>query len=155
VKNKLQLTLGAPNEIIFERDFDAPLHLVYKAMTNAELLKRWMGNSCSPMIAAESDLRVGGTYRQVFRRTNDGGEFTFSGVYREVSPERTVFTQRFNDMPNEAVITMTLTEINGKTRMRSVQAYDSQQTRDFVVGTGMEGGAAESYDNLEQLVQSL
>ena len=37
VKNKLQLTLGAPNEIIFERDFDAPLHLVYKAMTNAEL----------------------------------------------------------------------------------------------------------------------
>jgi uncharacterized protein YndB with AHSA1/START domain len=58
-------------------------------------------------------------------------------------------------MPNEAVITMTLTEIPGKTRMRSVQAYDSQQTRDFVIGTGMEGGAAESYDNLEQLVQSL
>ena len=155
MKNKLQLTLGAPNEIIMERDFDAPLHLVHKAMTSPELLKRWMGNSCSPMIAAENDLRVGGTYRQVFRRTDDGGEFTFSGVYREVSPERTVFTQRFNDLPNEAVVTTTLTEIAGKTRMRLVQAFDSAQTRDFVIGTGMEGGAAESYDNLEQLVQSL
>ena len=60
MKNKLQLTLGAPNEIIFERDFDAPRHLVYKAMTDAELLKRWMGNSCSPMIEAESDLPYAG-----------------------------------------------------------------------------------------------
>lgn len=152
--NKLQLTLGAPNEIIFERDFDAPRHLVYKAMTTPELLERWLGNSCSPLVDVQVDLRVGGTYRQVFRN-NDGSEFTFTGVYREIGVDRTVYTTRFNDMPNEAVVTTTLVETNGKTRMRMVEVFDSAQTRDFVVGTGMEAGAAESYDNLDQLVQTL
>ncbi|HET9987630.1 MAG TPA: SRPBCC family protein [Kofleriaceae bacterium] len=152
--NKLQLVPGAPNEIIFEREFDAPRHLVYQAMTTPELLKRWLGNSLSPLVDAQVDLRIGGTYRQVFRRP-DGAEFAFSGVYREIGIERTIFTQRFNDMPNEALITTTLVENAGKTRMRMVQAFDSAQTRDFVIGTGMEKGAAESYDNLDQLVQTL
>ena len=151
---KLQVTLGAPNEIILEREFDAPRHLVYKAMNTPELMKRWLGNSCSSLIDVQVDLRVGGTYRQVFQ-VPEGPQFSFSGVYREIGMERTVFTQRFNDMPNEAVVTTTLVETNGKTRMRAVQAFDSQQTRDAVIATGMETGAGESYDNLDQLVQSL
>jgi len=154
VTKKLQLVPGAPNEIIFERQFDAPRHLVYKAMTTPELLKRWLGNSFSPLVDVQVDLRVGGTYRQVFRRP-DGVEFTFSGVYREIGIDRTVHTERLNDMPNEAVVTTTLTETNGKTLMRMVETFDSAKTRDFVIGTGMETGAAESYDNLEQLVQTL
>ena len=151
---KLQVTLGAPNEIILEREFDAPRHLVYKAMTTPELLKRWLGNSCSPLIDVQVDLRVGGAYRQVFR-VPGGPEFTFSGIYHEIGIERSVLTQRFNDMPNEAIVTTTLTETNGKTWMRTVQAFDSQQTRDAVIATGMETGANESYDNLDQLLHSL
>lgn len=151
---KLKLVAGAPNEIVFEREFAAPRDLVYRAMTEPALIKRWMGNCRSPIVEVEADLRVGGAYRQRFRMP-DGTEFTFSGVFIELSPERFVHTERFNDMPNEATVTTTLTERNGVTLMRIVQAFDSAATRDMVIATGMEDGAGESYDNLDALLPNL
>jgi uncharacterized protein YndB with AHSA1/START domain len=150
----LKLLPGAPNEIVMEREFDAPRRLVHRAMTEPALIQRWVGNSRSPVVSVDIDARVGGTYRFVYRRP-DGIEFAFTGVYRELGEERTVHTERFNDMPQEAVITVTLTEHAGKTTMRVVQAFDSVQTRDMVLKTGMADGAGESYDNLAALLATL
>jgi len=152
--NKLEMLPGAPNEIVMQRDFAAPRHLVKRAMTEPELVKRWQGNSRSALISVTIDARPGGTYRYVYR-TPDGHEFSFAGVYREVSDERTVQTERFNDMPSEALITTTLTEKAGVTTMRVVMAFESAEIRDMVVKTGMADGAAESYDNLEALVTGM
>lgn len=151
---KTKIIPGAPNEIIMEREFAAPRALVHRAMTEPELVKRWIGNECSPVITVESDVRVGGTYRHVFRRP-DGVEFTFSGIYKEIGLERTVHTERFNDMPGEAVVTTTLTERDGITTMRMVETFESAEVRDFVLGTGMADGANLSYDNLERLLTAL
>lgn len=152
--NKLNVTTSGDNEIHMVRTFDAPRRLVVEAMTTPELIKRWLGNSRSPMIACELDARVGGKYRYVFRRP-DGIEFTFTGVHREVSDDKIVFTQVFNgDDANAALITATFVEQGSKTTMRLVMHFDQKVVRDAVVATGLETGAAESYDNLEALVAS-
>jgi uncharacterized protein YndB with AHSA1/START domain len=150
----LKMLDGAPNEIVMEREFDAPRALVHRAMTEPALVMRWQGNSRSALATCEIDARPGGKYRYVYRLPN-GDEFSFTGVYTEVSEARTVLTERFNDMPSEAVITTTLTESNGTTTMRVVMAFDSAQTRDMVIKTGMSDGAGESYANLAALLPTL
>ena len=150
----LKILDGAPNEIVMERDFAAPRALVRRAMTDPALVKRWQGNSRADLTTVELDARPGGSYRYVYT-ARAGGTFTFSGEYSEVSDERTVHTERFNEMPGDAVVTTTLTENAGRTTMRVVMAFPSAEIRDMVVKTGMADGAAESYANLDTLVASL
>jgi len=147
----LKILDGAPNEIVMERDFNAPRALVHRAMTEPALVKRWQGNSCSELTTVEIDARPGGTYRYVYKN-RDGSSFSFAGTYREVGEARTVYAEKFNDMPDEAVVTTTLTENAGKTTMRVVMAFSSAEIRNMVVKTGMAEGAAESYDNLATLL---
>jgi uncharacterized protein YndB with AHSA1/START domain len=148
---KLKILPGAPNEIVMQRVFDAPRHLVIQAMTTPALIKRWLGGIRTVVTTAEIDYRVGGQYRYVFRLP-DGHEFSFAGVYREVSDERTVYSERFDDNPDEAVVTTTLTEADGKTTLHLVMTFPTQALRDQVAGTGMADGAGESYDKLDELL---
>ena len=85
------------------------------------------------------------------------GEAAFHGVYREIDrPGRIVFTEIYEPFPDaESVVTSVLTEENGKTRLTATCAYPSQEVRDIVLGTGMERGAAASYDRLEDLTAEL
>lgn len=152
--SKLKVTADVPTEIHMIRTFDAPRRLVIKAMTEPELIKRWHGGVRATVVSAEADLRVGGTYRNVFR-VPDGYEFSFSGVYREISDERIVFTEQFNDQPEGAVITATYVEHDGKTTMTMVMSFPTQALRDQVLATGMADGAGESYDELDKLLAGL
>jgi uncharacterized protein YndB with AHSA1/START domain len=154
--SKLMVNTDVPEEIKMTRVFDAPRRLVIKAMTDAELIKRWLGGTGkrSVVTSAVMDARVGGTYRYVFRRP-DGGEFSFSGVIREMSEDRIVMTEKFDDYPSESVVTTTWVETGGKTTMTVVVRFESQQIRDMVLETGMAVGAGESYDALESLVATL
>jgi uncharacterized protein YndB with AHSA1/START domain len=82
---------------------------------------------------------------------------TFYGVYREIAPpDRLVYTEIFAPFPDiESVVTTVLTEENGKTRLTVTALYPSVDVRDMVIKTGMERGAALSYDRLEDLVREL
>lgn len=151
---KLKLLPGAPNEIIMEREFDAPRRLVIQAMTTPALIKRWLGGVRATVTSAEVDLRVGGRFRYVFELP-DGTGFFFSGEFRELSDDRVVHTEQFNDLPGSSVVTTTWTEAKGKTTMRLVIVYDTAELRDMVFATGMADGAGESYDVLEALVATL
>ena len=151
---KLQVTTDVPTDIQIIRTFDAPRRLVIRAMTEPALIKKWLGNSRAAIVSAEVDFRVGGSYRYVFRR-KDGVEFSFTGVYREIAEDRVVHSERFDDNPEEATIITTWAERDGVTTMTIVMRFSSQAVRDMVVATGMESGAAESYDNLAALVRAL
>ena len=151
---RLQVTTDVPTDIQMTRTFDAPKRLVIRAMTEPALIKKWLGNSRAAIVSAEVDFRVGGSYRYVFRR-NDGVEFSFTGVYREIGDDRVVHSERFDDQPEEATITTTWVERDGKTTMTVTLRFSSQAVRDMVVATGMESGAGESYDNLAALVGTL
>jgi uncharacterized protein YndB with AHSA1/START domain len=152
--SKLKILTGAPNEIVMEREFDAPRRLVVKAMTSPELIKRWLGGTRAQVLSAEVDARVGGRYRYVLRRP-DGKEFAFGGVYRELSDERAVQTEKFDDHPSESVVTTTWTERSGKTTLHIVVAFESEAIRDIVLQTGMADGAGESYEQLDAVLASL
>jgi uncharacterized protein YndB with AHSA1/START domain len=103
----------------------------------------------------EIDLRPGGRWRFVGRGPK--GEYSFYGVYREVAPpSRLVFTEIFEPYPDaESVVTSVFTEEGGKTRLTASCLYPSREVRDTVIQSGMEGGAAISYDRLEDVVREL
>ena len=152
--SKLQVITDVPNEITMIRTFNAPRHLLVKAMTTPELVKRWLGGTRASVISAEMDLRVGGTYRWRFRRP-DGGEFQFSGIIKEVSDDRIVHTERFDDFPSESLVTTTYAEQAGITTMTVTVRFETAEIRDMVLKTGMSDGAGESYDSLEALIKTL
>ncbi|MGZ3423549.1 MAG: SRPBCC family protein [Polyangiales bacterium] len=149
--SKLQTEVVGDNEIHMTRAFDAPRRLVMKAMTSSELIKRWLGGVRATVVSAEIDLRVGGRYRYVFQRP-DGVRFAFGGVYRELGEDRIVQTEAFDDYPGESTVTTTYVEQDGKTTIKVVVRFESQQIRDAVLATGMTKGAGESYDKLEELL---
>lgn len=152
-----QLSIPSDREIRMTRLFDAPRRLVFEAMTKAEHVKRWWGclGEGYSVPVCEVDLRVGGGYRYVSRHPH--GEAAFHGEYREiVPPERLVFTEIFEEYPDTvSVCTVVLTEEEGKTRLTITAAYPSVEVRDAVIASGMEHGAALSYDRLEEVASEL
>jgi uncharacterized protein YndB with AHSA1/START domain len=150
----LKVTTPNPREIVMTRVFDAPRSLVFEALTRPELIKRWFGPHGWNLIVCDVDFRVGGTWRYVLEGP-DGSTMGMSGEYREiVTGERTVHSEAFDEYPGESIVTVELTENHGRTTFTATVLYDSQETRDAVVASGMEHGAAETYDRLADLLAS-
>jgi uncharacterized protein YndB with AHSA1/START domain len=151
----LKVTTPTDREIVLTRIFDAPAHLVYKAFTDPELLKRWYGPHGWSLTVCEVDLRVDGPWRFVLQGP-DGRSMGMGGTYREIVPgKRTVHTEAFDDYPGDSVVTTILTEHDGKTTLTATARYESKEVRDAVIESGMEHGAAETYDRLAELLPSL
>jgi uncharacterized protein YndB with AHSA1/START domain len=153
-----QVTTPTDREIRLTRLFDAPRHLVYEAMTRPEHVTQWwgrLGDGYSVPVC-EIDLRPGGAWRYV-NQTPNGQRATFYGVYRELAPpDRLVFTEIFEPFPDaESVVTVVLADEDGKTRFTMTASYPSSGVRDMVLQSGMEKGAAISYDRLEEVAASL
>ena len=146
-------------EIRVSRDFDAPRSLVFDAFTKPELVRRWLlGPPGWTMPVCEIDLRVGGSYRYVWRSEEDGSQMGIRGVFREIAPvERLVATERFDDAwyPGEALDTTVFEERRGITRTTITILYESQEARDAARRSGMEYGMAAGYDRLETLLPTL
>jgi uncharacterized protein YndB with AHSA1/START domain len=153
-----QCSTPSDTEIRLTRLFAAPRDLLWEAMTKPEHVRRWWGclDERYSVPVCEIDLRVGGKWRFVGRGPK-GDIPAFYGEYLEIDrPGRLVFTEIFEPFPdNGSVVTSLLDEEQGKTRLTVTARYDSRETRDIVIGTGMEKGAAISYDRLEDLVQAL
>ena len=157
-KATLQVTMPSDREIAMTRVFKAPRHLVFDALTKPELVKQWLlGPPGWSMPVCEINLRVGGTYRYVWRHTN-GNEMGMGGVYREIAvPERIVATEKFDESwyPGEAVDTTVFVEQAGKTTVTQTVLYDSREAREAVLKSPMESGVAAGYDRLEKLLASM
>jgi uncharacterized protein YndB with AHSA1/START domain len=108
------------------------------------------------MVVCEFDLKVGGTYRFVWRGP-DGTDMGMRGVYREIVPsERLVATESFDEpwYPGEALVTTVLVEQDGETTLTTTVLYESREACDAVLKTPMTRGVAESYDKLAELLAS-
>jgi uncharacterized protein YndB with AHSA1/START domain len=148
----LQVTTPTGREIVLTRVFDAPRRLVFDAFSKPDLLKRWFGPRDWSLAVCEVDFRVGGGFRFVLRGP-DGKEMGMRGVYREiVPPERSVHMESFDDYPGESQVTAVFVEQDGKTTLTATVLYPSREVRDIVLKSGMEHGAAESYDKLAEML---
>jgi len=154
----LKIAAHGDLELVMTRVLNAPRSLVFDAFTKPELVKRWLfGPDGWSMPVCEIDLRVGGSYRYVWRHDRNGTEMGMGGVYREiVIPERLVSTEKFDEAwyPGEAVGTVVFVEQAGKTTVTQTVRYNSRETRDGVLKSPMESGVAASYDRLEALLAS-
>jgi uncharacterized protein YndB with AHSA1/START domain len=150
------VTLPASTQIMITRQFDAPRHLVYRAWTTPELIRRWWAGDRGKVTSAEVDLRPGGSWRYVMT-ANGGFEVAFHGEYREIVPdERIVSTEVFEGMPDAAAVsTATFAEQDGHTTLTVLVEHSSQEHRDIHLSSGMEEGMNESLDHLEQVAASL
>jgi len=151
------VTATSEREVTITRLFDAPRTLVFDAMTKPEHIVRWwgrLGDGYSVPVC-EVDLRVGGAWR--FVNAFPKGQCTFYGIYKEIArPDRLVFTEIFEPYPDSgSLVTATFTEDGGKTRLTVVAEYPSKDVRDMVLKSGMERGAAISYDRLEEVAAEL
>lgn len=153
----LTVTTPGARDIVLTREFSAPRHRVFAALTRPELLVRWYGARGWHLVGCEVDLRVGGRYRFVSRGPG-GQEMAQSGVYREiVVPERLVYTELFDDQsyPGETVITAVLTEPDGpagRTLLTTTVRYATRAGRDTVLRYPMKRGVAEGYDRLDEVL---
>jgi uncharacterized protein YndB with AHSA1/START domain len=151
------VTLPADDQILITREFDAPRELVFRAMTEPDLVKRWWSGERGEVTSAEIDLRVGGRWRYVMVARGEL-EVAFHGEYLEIAPaERVVQTEVFEGFPDAASTnTMTLEELEGgRTLMTTLVQHTSQEHRDGHINSGMEGGMQESLDALERVAVSL
>jgi len=156
---KADVTLPADDQIKVVREFDAPAELVYRTVTDPELVKRWWGAKRGAMTVCEIDLRVGGEWRYVMDASN-GQEAGFHGEFREIVPnERIVQTEAYEGIPDPDasanVNTMTLTEADGRTTMEVLIQCVNKESRDMQIESGMEEGMQESYDAMEDVAKSL
>jgi uncharacterized protein YndB with AHSA1/START domain len=150
------VTLPADEQILITREFEAPRDLVFKAYTTPELVKRWWNAKRGEVTVCEIDLRPGGKWRYVM--IADGGmEVGFHGEYREIVPnERIVSTEVYEGFPDaESLNTLTLTEVDGRTKLEILVQHEKKEHRDAHIDSGMEAGLQDALDLLEEVAGSL
>jgi uncharacterized protein YndB with AHSA1/START domain len=155
------LTIAARGafDIVMTRALDAPRTMVFDAFTKPELVKRWLlGPDGWTMPICEIDLRLGGSYKYVWRRESNGKEMVMFGTYKEIkAPERVVSTEKFQDpwYPGEAITTLQLVEQAGRTTVTQTMHLPNREARDGILKSGMETGVEASYKRLEPILASL
>jgi uncharacterized protein YndB with AHSA1/START domain len=130
---------------------------VYEAWTKPELFKRWWTpKSCGmTMLSCEMDVRVGGTYRLVFRHPSSGQPMAFFGRYTEVTPHsRLVWT---NDEGGEGgpITTVTFEERGGQTLVVLHDLYPSKEALDDAIASGSTSGFGEQFEQLDELLVTM
>jgi uncharacterized protein YndB with AHSA1/START domain len=147
------ITTPSDREVMLQRSFAAPRALIFRALTEPELLKRWYGPSGWRLVVCEIDLRVGGEFRFVSERSS-GRQVGQRGAYRELAPPaRIVHTEWWEDWnPGECLVTLQLTEQAGVTQLTATTLFPSRELRDTILESGMKRNADELYARLEELL---
>ncbi len=143
-------------ELVATRTFDAPIELVWEVWTNPEHVSNWLlGPEGWTMPVCDMDFRVGGAWHYVWRK-DDGEEMAMTGEYREITPPtRMVQTENWGGEWPETLNTLELSDENGKTRMVMSVSYPSKEALEAAVATGMNDGAAVTFDRLDEYLASL
>ena len=154
----LTLTVPSDREIVMTRVFDAPRELVFEAHSKCEHLAKWWGPRKYSLAICELDFRPGGAYRFVHRGPDGMEEHGFRGEFSEIAPpERIVWTFEWEGMPGHASVdTLTLEDLGGgRTKLTAHSLFDSVEDRDGMLQSGMEEGAAETWDRLAEHLQTM
>jgi uncharacterized protein YndB with AHSA1/START domain len=140
-----------------ERVLDAPRDLVFRAYTDPDLIKQWLGPRKYTIEIERYETGDGGRYRYI-HRDQDGNEFGFHGVFHgDPKPDAMVQTFEWEGMPGHVSLDKAeLEEIEGgRTVVRTISVFQSEQDRDGMFDAGMADGMSEAYDQLDELLTTL
>ena len=152
ISDTFKVTAAGDHEIVMIRDFAAAPGLVFAALTDPLLVRRWLlGPPGWTMPVCEIDLRIGGAWRYVWRSEEKKREFSTHGEYREiVKPTRTVHTEIFEE--GSSLVTSSLTSKGDSTTLTMTQHFPTKEARDGALESGMTDGVAASYDLLDEIL---
>lgn len=142
-------------ELVITRSFRAPAQIVFDAWTRPELVRRWWAPASRgvTLVQCEADVRPGGSYRYVMARNDE--TMAFSGRYLEVQPPfRLVYTQAFEPVPGETMITVSLEEQQGITTLVAREVYPNREALQAALQSGMEDGMRDTMHQLDALLGS-
>ena len=157
MKNPTTTARKSDRELVVTRTFNGPARIVFEAWTRPELFKRWWAPKSFglTMIACEMDVRVGGTYRLVFRHDAFPEPMAFFGRYMEVTPHsRLVWTNEEGEGGGQ-VTTVTFEEKGGKTLLVMHDLYPSKDALDAAIASGSTSGTGETFEQLDELLVTL
>ena len=142
-------------DLVFERTFDAPRELVWKALTEPDRVPRWWGPRGTTTTVVEMDVRPGGAWRYL-SHAPDRDDVAFYGEYLEIDPPNG-FTWTFMfDVEGVGPVggpeTFRLEDLGGRTRLTSTSHMGSPEAIDGALATGMVRGAIETWDRLAELL---
>jgi uncharacterized protein YndB with AHSA1/START domain len=141
--------------VVITRVFNAPRERVFAAHTDPAKIPLWWGPRHLTTVVDTLDARMGGIWR--FVQTDvDGTEFSFRGVYHDVvSPERIINTFEFEPRPGHVALeTLTLEDVDGKTRITNRTVFQTLEDRDWMTASGMEEGTVDTWERLAELVEN-
>jgi uncharacterized protein YndB with AHSA1/START domain len=142
-------------DLTFERTFDAPRELVWKAFTDRDIVPRWWGPHGTTTRVAEMDVRPGGAWRYI-SSAPDRDDVTFYGEYLEVDPPKGFKWTFMFDVdgvgPMGGPETFTFEEVDGRTKVTSVGQMGSVEALEGALASGMVAGALETWDRLASLL---
>jgi uncharacterized protein YndB with AHSA1/START domain len=135
------------------RDFEATAEQLFRAHTDPELFRQWIGPDRLTTRIDHWDARSGGGYRFV-SVADDGAEFAFRGCFHDVRPGRIVQTFTYEDEPDGVALeTLWMDDLGGgRSRLRTQSLVDSFEGRDAWLKSGMETGLDEGYAKLDRMV---
>ncbi len=138
--------------ITITRDFHATPAQLFRAHTDPEIFKKWVGPADIGTEIDHWDARTGGSWRYLNTRGDD--EFGFHGCFHEVGPDRIVQTFTWEGMPEGVALeTLTFEDLgDGRTRLHAQSLVDSFEDRDAWLSSGMETGVNEGYAKLDGLL---
>ncbi|MBM4409513.1 MAG: polyketide cyclase [Chloroflexi bacterium] len=139
------------------REFDAPRDLVFRAHTEPDLLRQWLGPRRYEMRIDRFEARDGGRYRYRHVDPDSGAKYGFRGVFHgDPSPDLWVQTFEFDGWPGHVSMdTLRLEDRGGQTISRTTSAFSSVEDRDGMISSGMEDGLSEGYERLDELLVRL
>ena len=143
-------------DLVFERTFDAPRELVWKALTEPDRVQKWWGKHGTTTTVVEMDVRPGGTWRYI-NSAPDREDVAFYGEYLEVDPpngyEWTFMFDVEGVGPMGGPETHVLEDLgNGQTKLTSTSHMGSAEAIEGALATGMTEGAVETWDRLAALL---
>ncbi len=153
-RTDFRLVAVGDRQITVTRSFAAPKPAVFRAHTDAALLKRWMGSPDMPLEVCEMDARPGGSFRYTWVM-RDGTRITLSGRITTLTPDRITHTEVFDPdwTGGPTDVSTSFAEADGRTTVTVQITYSSTPSRDQVFASGMGEGMAGGYDLLEAALQ--
>ena len=146
-----QKTHENPLQLKFSKTFEAEPELVFNALTQPDLIKKWFGPHGYTCPVVEVDLKAGGSYH-IEMKSPEGEIIKLNGVYQVVNPPNALaFTWQWDEP--DAIETMVKVEFNPigtDTEVRVEQGeFASAESKE-----GHEQGWLASFERLEEVIRS-
>lgn len=138
------------------REFEAPKELLFRAYTDAGLVKQWLGPRGYEMVVEVFDAYAGGRYRYI-HTDGKGGSYAFKGVFHEVAaPETIIQTFEFEGAKGHVSLeTATFESLPGnRSRVTALSVFQSVADLDRMLRSDMERGVKEGFDRLDELFEN-